>query len=95
VITAAAADRSSFGCGEEDELTEFGRAYFDEALRQTRSLEAAFHLAAARLAAKEEASGLQPSLPQIAGGGAQLRAQLRAFAASGKGAAREWQGRGK
>ncbi|MDR2364447.1 MAG: C13 family peptidase [Zoogloeaceae bacterium] len=83
VITAAASDRNSFGCGEEDELTEFGRAYFDEALRHTRSIEAAFHLAAARLDAKEKISGREASLPQIAGGGAELRAQLAFLATPG------------
>jgi hypothetical protein len=81
VITAAAADRSSFGCGEGDELTEFGRAYFDEALRQSRSIEAAFHLAAARLAKTEQADDIPASLPQIVGGNAALRAQLQALGA--------------
>src|SRR5207344_2149888 len=33
VITAAAADRSSFGCSDKADFTYFGKAYFDEALR--------------------------------------------------------------
>ncbi|MDR2624819.1 MAG: C13 family peptidase [Zoogloeaceae bacterium] len=77
VITSAAADRTSFGCSDEDELTEFGRAYFAEALPQTRSIEAAFAQAAASIAAKEKATEREASLPQIAGGNAALRAQLQ------------------
>lgn len=79
VITSAAADRTSFGCGDEDELTEFGRAYFAEALPQTRAIEAAFAQAAARIAAKEAATRRLASQPQIAGGNAALRAQLSSF----------------
>ncbi|MDR1351023.1 MAG: C13 family peptidase [Zoogloeaceae bacterium] len=79
VITAAAADRSSYGCGDENALTEFGRAYFAEALPQTRSIEAAFEQAANRIAAEEAASGREASLPQIAGGNAALRAQLQSL----------------
>ncbi|GHT90796.1 hypothetical protein FACS1894101_3540 [Betaproteobacteria bacterium] len=68
VITAAAADRTSFGCNDENEFTEFGRAYFDEALRETRSFTRAFDLAAKRIAERENAKGLTPSLPQMQGG---------------------------
>ncbi|MDR0735721.1 MAG: C13 family peptidase [Zoogloeaceae bacterium] len=82
VITSAAADRTSFGCSDEDELTEFGRAYFAESLRQTRSIETAFAQAAARIAAEEKAVGRDASLPQIAGGNAALRAQLASFGTS-------------
>jgi len=32
VITASRADRTSFGCADTNELTDFGRAYFKEAL---------------------------------------------------------------
>lgn len=42
VMTAADADHTSYGCGNKSELTFFGRAVFDEALRHTRSLEDAF-----------------------------------------------------
>jgi hypothetical protein len=68
VITAAAADRASFGCNDENEFTEFGRAYFDEALRQTHSFTRAFALASERIAAREKAEGLVLSLPQMSVG---------------------------
>ena len=35
IITAAAADRSSFGCDHENYWTYFGRAYFEHALAET------------------------------------------------------------
>ena len=79
VITAAAADRNSFGCNDTNTLTDFGRAYFDEALRETRSLTEAFERAKTIIAGREAASGITPSQPQIAGGES-LRAQLEWFA---------------
>jgi hypothetical protein len=68
VITASAADRSSFGCGADDEFTDFGRAYFVEALRETRSFTEAFRLAADRIAQREKDEERTPSLPQMARG---------------------------
>jgi hypothetical protein len=70
VITAAAADRSSFGCSNEADFTWFGRAYFDEALRKTRSFTEAFALAAPVIAQRERQEGFDPSEPQIAEGAA-------------------------
>lgn len=80
VITAAAADRNSFGCADQNELTDFGRAYFAEALHETRSFTAAFELARTRIAERETAEGLTPSLPQMQGGEA-LNAVLQRLAA--------------
>jgi hypothetical protein len=34
IITAAAADKPSFGCTDDADFTYFGRAFFDESLRQ-------------------------------------------------------------
>jgi hypothetical protein len=79
VITAASDDRSSFGCDDTNDLTDFGRAYFDEALRETRSFTEAFERAKATIAAREAANGYPPSNPQIAGGES-LREQLEWFA---------------
>ena len=42
VITAARADRRSFGCDDENEFTQFGRAYFSEALVPGASFQEAF-----------------------------------------------------
>ena len=78
VITASSADRNSFGCDDSNNMTDFGRAYFDEALKQTTSFTAAFELARTRIAEREKAAGLTPSQPQIA---------------LGKNFAAKWQGR--
>lgn len=64
VITASAADRTSFGCSDDAELTYFGRAFFDEALRREYSLRAAFERAAASVAERESVEGYEPSKPQ-------------------------------
>ncbi|MBU2641806.1 MAG: C13 family peptidase [Gammaproteobacteria bacterium] len=77
VITASRADRNSFGCDAKNSMTDFGRAYFTEALKQTRSFTEAFKLASTRIAAREKAEGLTPSQPQMSLG--------KAFAA-------KWQG---
>jgi hypothetical protein len=45
VIAAARHDRTSFGCSDENEFTYFGRAYFKEALPQSRSFADAFRRA--------------------------------------------------
>jgi hypothetical protein len=70
VITASRADRNSFGCDARNSMTDFGRAYFTEALKQTMSFTAAFELARTRIAAREKAEGLTPSQPQMALGSA-------------------------
>ncbi|MAE94532.1 MAG: hypothetical protein CL910_07735 [Deltaproteobacteria bacterium] len=82
VVTAAASDRRSFGCSNEAELTEFGRAYFAEALEETRSFEEAFASARATLHDREVALERTHSLPQISVGAevgdklAELQARL-------------------
>jgi hypothetical protein len=68
VLTAAAADRQSFGCGHEDDFTYFGRAYFDQALREELDFAAAFTLAEQAIARREATERLLPSLPQMAMG---------------------------
>ncbi|HSJ96305.1 MAG TPA: C13 family peptidase, partial [Myxococcota bacterium] len=70
VITASAPDRNSFGCTNEAEWTYFGKAYFDEALRRTRSFAEAFELAAPAIAARERAQDYDPSRPQMSLGSA-------------------------
>jgi hypothetical protein len=67
VITAARADRTSFGCGADADITYFGRAFLDEALNRTASLPEAFALARESIAQRERADGIEtPSEPQIA-----------------------------
>ncbi len=67
VITAARADRPSFGCGSESDITFFGRALLAEALNETTSIPAAFERARVLVAEWEvEESIDELSEPQIA-----------------------------
>ena len=70
VITAAAPDRSSFGCEAGRDFTYFGQAFFRDALASTRSFTAAFEMAKEIVAKQEAAEKLVPSLPQISIGAA-------------------------
>jgi hypothetical protein len=65
IITAASADRTSFGCGSESESTYLARALFGEALKKTRSLEGAFGEARGLIERWEREKGAAPSQPQI------------------------------
>ena len=65
VITAAAADKNSFGCSNENDYTYFGKAYFDEALRKTTSFVEAFEMAKPLIAERERKEEETPSEPQI------------------------------
>lgn len=80
VISSAAADRTSFGCSNEADFTYFGKAYFDEALRQTDSFIEAFDIAAPRIAERERQNDYEPSGPRISIGTA-IRPVLAEFAA--------------
>lgn len=64
IITASAADRSSFGCSSETDYTYFGRAFFDQAMREQHTLKSAFDTAASTVATWEDAQGFEPSEPQ-------------------------------
>jgi len=76
VITASDAHHQSFGCGTQSDFTYFGRAYFDQALRQTTSFIEAFTAARARIADLERAEALAPSNPQMSVG-MQIEQKLR------------------
>lgn len=65
IITAARADRSSFGCGEQSELTWFGHAFLVDALNKTDDLQQAFQLASTQVAAWEKRDNYESSDPQI------------------------------
>ena len=75
VVAAAATDRTSFGCRDGARWTDFGRAYFSEALARTGSFESAFRIAEQDIAAREAREHLAPSQPQIFVG-AGIRAAL-------------------
>lgn len=66
VMTAAAADRSSFGCGHGRAWTYFGQAFFTDGLAHTSDLIDAFERAKASIARRETAAGKPASAPQIA-----------------------------
>ncbi len=65
LITAAAKNKSSFGCAHENAWTYFGEAYFKQALSQTYSFTAAFARAQAIIGAREKREGKQASEPQM------------------------------
>jgi hypothetical protein len=64
IITAAAHDRKSFGCGTESEFTDFGTAYFKHALEKQPDFIAAFDIAAQWIEEKESREGRTHSIPQ-------------------------------
>jgi hypothetical protein len=77
IITAAAADRQSFGCESGNEWTYFGEAYFRHALEKSKSFIEAFPLAARIVAEREAAEKLTPpSNPQMFAGRA-IAARLK------------------
>ncbi len=65
VMTAARADRVSFGCSEENDFTYFGRALFADAFSETDDLQRAFELAKVKVAEREKAEDFQASEPQL------------------------------
>lgn len=75
VITAARKDRSSFGCGTDSPITDFGRAFFVDALNQTDSMTSAFVAAAKLVDQWEDRDDEKHSNPQIASAPA-IEAQL-------------------
>jgi hypothetical protein len=64
IFTSAAADRASFGCSDDRDLTEFGEAFIRNAVPGALSLAAAFDRAKAALAAEERRRNVPASLPQ-------------------------------
>lgn len=78
IITAAAADRASFGCTNEADLTYFGRAFFAESLRNAKSFEEAFLATKRRVGEREALMGFEPSNPQMVVGSV-MQTALPAF----------------
>jgi hypothetical protein len=64
VITAAAKDRTSFGCSDDRRLTYFGEAFLEGPLSRGASLQQAFDSARKTVAKWERDEALTPSLPQ-------------------------------
>jgi len=84
IITAAAADRASFGCENGQDFTWFGKAYFADALAQGLGFVEAFERASRLVSDLETANHLEASQPQLVVGEAmaarlpQLEARIRA-----------------
>ncbi len=68
ILTAAASERSSFGCAPENDWTFYGDALVNRALRQPQSLEDAAQQASLTVAGWEARQRLLASLPQSAFG---------------------------
>jgi len=59
VITASAADKTSFGCSDERDLTYFGEAFYRDALPGAKSLRDAFETAKADIGAREKREDIE------------------------------------
>jgi hypothetical protein len=66
VITSARADRTSFGCGSDSDITYFGKAFLAGALNDTTSIPEAFAQAKKSVDEWETADKEEHSEPQIA-----------------------------
>lgn len=80
VMTAADATHTSYGCGSKSDLTFFGRAVFDEQLRQSHSFTHAFEQAVPVIQKREVEAGKADgfSNPQLSVG-SQLAPVLKAL----------------
>lgn len=78
VIAAAASTRRSYGCGNDSEITEFSRAFYLKALRESRSFPSAARAATQTIHNEERASKREHSYPQMRLG-VEIEQQLRNF----------------
>ena len=65
VITAAASDKTSFGCSDGAEFTYFGEAFIKDALPTSDSFSEAFDKAFELVSLREKAEEFEASIPQI------------------------------
>ncbi|MFL1731863.1 C13 family peptidase [Moraxella oculi] len=65
IITASRADRASFGCGDDADMTYFGRAFFAQSMQEQQTIENAFRQARRRVSEREALMGFEPSEPQM------------------------------
>jgi hypothetical protein len=65
IMTAAASDRVSFGCGHDGTFTYFGQALIGEALEKEGSFYRAFATAVRSIENRELVNGFKPSRPQF------------------------------
>jgi hypothetical protein len=64
IIAAAAADRTSFGCSDDRDLTYFGEAFYRDAMPAATDLQTAFQKASVEIAEREKAEKKTASNPQ-------------------------------
>lgn len=64
IFTAAAADKTSFGCDDNNEFTYFGDAFFRHGLAENKTFSLAFEQATVLIEQWEQAQELEPSNPQ-------------------------------
>jgi hypothetical protein len=64
VITASAADRTSFGCSDDRDLTYFGEAFYRDALPNSPDLRTAFQRAKDIITEREKQEDIEASIPQ-------------------------------
>ena len=81
VITAARSDRASFGCGNDSQITWFGKAFLTKALNETTDFHDAFLRARQTIAASETRDHEIPSEPQY-WAGPMIQQKLDAWRAS-------------
>jgi hypothetical protein len=81
VIAAAAADRTSFGCSNDRDLTYFGEAFYRDALPEAQTLRAAFETAKTAIGLRERDEHAAASKPQ-AYFGAQMESKLTSMSAA-------------
>jgi hypothetical protein len=68
VITAAAKDRTSFGCDDTRHFTVFGEAFLGSLAARNVSLHDAFEDAKRKISVEEQKEKVTPSLPQVSVG---------------------------
>jgi hypothetical protein len=64
IITAAATDKTSFGCSDDRDLTYFGEAFYRDALPKAQNLQDAFNQAKKAIALRETQEHQKASDPQ-------------------------------
>jgi hypothetical protein len=64
IITAAAAEKTSFGCSDDRDLTYFGEAFYRDALPKAQTLQDAFKQAKEAIAVREAQEHQKASDPQ-------------------------------
>lgn len=65
IMTAAAADKTSFGCADDSLFTYFGKAYFKDSLKPGVDFEQAFFMAKKLVSTWEKEQKITKSNPQI------------------------------